>query len=1025
MSVIEQIHGDHEELARVLKRHVGIRNIVEDLYPDTAHFIYELLQNAEDAGASKAAFILRKDALTFEHDGRPFNASDIRGITDIGDGTKAGTEDQIGHFGIGFKAVFSYTETPQIWSLNYAFEISEMVLPSEIKLNPDLDKITRFKFPFNSDKKPREQAFLEIREGLKDIADNTLLFLSNIEEIRWSVDCGEQCHLLRIQHSDYHIEILRETGTKSTESAHFLRFTEPVSGLENQHIAIAFELEPLSEHRQMNALTSLAKQFRIVPADSGCVAIYFTAAKETSNLRFHLHAPFVPELSRSSIKNTPLNEPLFRQIAQLVAQSLMDIRDFDLLDREFLSVLPNSQDDIPTQYIPIRDAIIDAMNKKPLTPTHAGGHAPGSQLLQSEAGLKDILNRDDIRFLIDNDDDRYDWAVAATQRNNLVDRFMRDLDIQQWGVKQFLEVLENCCSNRHRFCYSTYTWRQSPDEQFLDWMRQKPAEWYRRLYTLFYRELEDNLHQFDDICIVRCSDGELGTGSGCYFPTPETREDPIHPRVAESTYTDSKTGTEKKYAKEFLEGIGVREIGEFEQIEAILERRYTDPDRPPSWETHESDLKRFIKLTEKDEHAVNLFRKYFILQRADNSWSCPSGLYLDSPYLETGLEIYYNRLGSKSEHVALSENYQTFEILEQFIYFAKKCGVVDRLEIKMVGISDNPEEEYLRRAQGARFTSTGINRDFVIPELETLFEEPTVELSCLIWKTLCEQLQDKSILNATFQYNQSNQSHSADSQLVHQLRNVAWIPQQDNESIQFVRPEKALRDRLPDNFSFAPNWAWLEAIHFGVGKHTKQQKIAIELGFSDENALHDARRFVNLPSDIREKILTEHETPKDLPTNEPTNPIRRAEVVQREAQKAPERTSEKRCRLVSINRDLVKREKTIPYLQDLYTHDDVTICQACRDNLPFKLSNGSYYFEAVEFLPDLKKYHYQNYLILCPNHAAMFMYANNSKEKIKDMFLAMEGNDLVLTLAEQTVALYFTKSHLADLKAIIEVEDAM
>lgn len=28
----------------------GIREIVEELYPDRAHFIYELLQNAEDEG---------------------------------------------------------------------------------------------------------------------------------------------------------------------------------------------------------------------------------------------------------------------------------------------------------------------------------------------------------------------------------------------------------------------------------------------------------------------------------------------------------------------------------------------------------------------------------------------------------------------------------------------------------------------------------------------------------------------------------------------------------------------------------------------------------------------------------------------------------------------------------------------------------------------------------------------------------------------------------------------------------------
>ena len=89
MTVIEKIRRDREDLARVLKKHTGIRKLVEDLYPDRAHFIYELLQNSEDAGATEATFALSKATLVFEHNGRPFDEKDIRAITDIGEGTKA------------------------------------------------------------------------------------------------------------------------------------------------------------------------------------------------------------------------------------------------------------------------------------------------------------------------------------------------------------------------------------------------------------------------------------------------------------------------------------------------------------------------------------------------------------------------------------------------------------------------------------------------------------------------------------------------------------------------------------------------------------------------------------------------------------------------------------------------------------------------------------------------------------------------------------------------------------------------
>ena len=1025
MSVIELVRQDREDLARVLKKHAGIRRIVEDdLYPDTAHFIYELLQNAEDRGASEAAFVLTADSLVFEHNGRTFDEANLRAITDIGAGTKAEGDEQIGRFGIGFKAVFAYTETPRIWSPSYAFEISEMVLPSEIPPNPGLGDRTRFEFPFNSGKKPQSQAFSEVQDGLEEISDNTLLFLSHIEEIQWRIDGGREGRLLRIPHSDHHIEILREIDRRPTESSHFLRFTEPVDGLEHQHIAVAFELEPLSGDGQTGTHPSFAKQYRIDPTDRGCVAVYFTAAKETSNLRFHLHAPFVTELSRSSIKDTPANQPLFRQLAGLAAQSLSSIRDLGLLDREFLAVLPNSQDEIPAQYTLVRDAAVAAMNERPLTPKHTGGHAPASRLLQAEAGLKDLLDRDDIRFLIDGDDDPRDWAIAATLRNSEVDRFLRGLDIEQWGVEQFVETLGDRFSNRRRLCYSTYTWKQGPDRSFLDWMRRKPSEWHRALYALFHRELEDELDRFNHICIVRRSDGKYGTGSECYFPTPETREDPIHPRVAEDTYTGGGTRTELASARAFLEGIGVREVGEFQQVEAILKRRYADPSSVPSWKAHESDLSRFIALVEKDRNASSLFEDYFIFQCADHLWSRPNGLYLDTPYLETGLEAYYGPLGSELGRAALSDSYRTFDMLARLVPFARMCGVADRLEIATVSCTDNPEKAHLRSAPGTVLTQTGIDRDFAIPGLDSLFERPTLELSRLVWNVVCTH--DKSILKATFRYNQSNYPHSADSQLVHQLCKAAWVPQRDSE---FVRPAEALKDLLPDGFPFDPGWAWLAATRFGMETERQSeqlrraQEFAAELGFPDEAALADGRRFAELGQNTRQRILAEHEGPVDLPTHEPGNRDRRAEVVQMEARKAPERTSEKRERSVSVNRDPIKREETVPYLRELYTNaDGITICQVCQDRLPFRLADGNYFFEAVEFLPDLDRHHHQNYLALCPNHAAMFMHANASKDEMKDRFLALDGSELELTLADQPVTVYFTATHVADLRVVIEVD---
>ncbi|MBI5102009.1 MAG: ATP-binding protein [Nitrospirae bacterium] len=128
----------------------GIQRLLTDLYPDTAHFIFELLQNAEDAQSTHVLFDLKKDVLTVTHNGkRLFNNKDVESITSIAVSTKKDDITQIGKFGIGFKAVFAYTKSPCIYSVEFAFKIRDLVCPQPIE-NILSDKAnTIFEFPFD------------------------------------------------------------------------------------------------------------------------------------------------------------------------------------------------------------------------------------------------------------------------------------------------------------------------------------------------------------------------------------------------------------------------------------------------------------------------------------------------------------------------------------------------------------------------------------------------------------------------------------------------------------------------------------------------------------------------------------------------------------------------------------------------------------------------------------------------------------------------------------------------------------
>ena len=366
--------------------------IFEDFYPDQAHFVFELLQNAEDAEATEAKFTLVEDGCWFEHNGtRQFSESDVRAITGIDSSTKKEAADQIGKFGIGFKSVFVYTSTPTVFSRDFSFQITKLVLPEPVLPDPLVGNRTRFWLPFNNPKKKPVEAFLDIKAGLNELAETTLLFLSHLNLIRWEIGRTAFGAIQKDQHPQNHIEVRKNLGGETT-SSHFLQFDAPAEGLDKRRIAIAFELTYLPDVLQFSLDKPLELQLKVTPATTGRVAVFFPAEKETSGLRFHLHAPFVPELSRASIKDTPANRPLFQQLARLTAASLHKIRDINLLTIEFLGVLPNPRDSIPERYQGICSAVIREMTECALTPTNSRTHAPAKHLIQGKAALKELLS---------------------------------------------------------------------------------------------------------------------------------------------------------------------------------------------------------------------------------------------------------------------------------------------------------------------------------------------------------------------------------------------------------------------------------------------------------------------------------------------------------------------------------------------------------------------------------------------------------------------------------------------------------
>ncbi|SIN66229.1 hypothetical protein SAMN05444394_0301 [Algoriphagus halophilus] len=87
----------------------SVESLATDIYSENKRFIYELIQNADDAALDENAELsiqILENYVVISHNGAPFNSRDIRGLCSIGIGTKTDDASKTGYKGIGFKSVF-------------------------------------------------------------------------------------------------------------------------------------------------------------------------------------------------------------------------------------------------------------------------------------------------------------------------------------------------------------------------------------------------------------------------------------------------------------------------------------------------------------------------------------------------------------------------------------------------------------------------------------------------------------------------------------------------------------------------------------------------------------------------------------------------------------------------------------------------------------------------------------------------------------------------------------------------------
>ncbi|AQQ70060.1 HSP90 family protein [Limihaloglobus sulfuriphilus] len=214
----------------------SIKTLAEDLYSKDTHFIFELIQNAEDNNyADDVSPTLRfkiaeinlqrkkEISLIIENNETGFEESHVDAICKIGKSTKDKSQGYIGEKGIGFKSVFKITNSPSIFSNGFQFSLPEndeetklgYIVPKWIDIIPnEINRDwTTIILPLNKE----NDAVNNLLKYLEEIEPETILFLKRIKKIEIVVDTPKDNYKIVIEKKDESYPLVKLIHCKNAE----------------------------------------------------------------------------------------------------------------------------------------------------------------------------------------------------------------------------------------------------------------------------------------------------------------------------------------------------------------------------------------------------------------------------------------------------------------------------------------------------------------------------------------------------------------------------------------------------------------------------------------------------------------------------------------------------------------------------------------------------------------------------------------------------------------------------------------
>ncbi len=832
--LFELLKKDREENANVIEKSSmdGVRDSVTEKYSEEAHFIYELLQNADDVKAKNIEFILEENGLIFKHDGtEKFNITNpktekidrnsrklghINSITSIGQSTKStkkskyntentdeSEDSKIGKFGVGFKAVFQYTDEPYIYEDKFKFKIIRFIVPELLENNHSnrAEGETLFYFPFKNDEnKSKETAYNEILAKISNL-QYPLLFITNIQSIKWTNYKESGFYHKKILESKIENNIVIEKIILEN------KYKENVKLFDNNNKVNIFKLSKKLENGLIYSIAYRTDEKNNILSDLEIPTFCFFPTTELNKLKFLVHAPFLLIDNRQGIKrNSEWNNLLIKNIAELAAESLEICKKNGFVNDVFFMALPHKESDFENTfyyfYKPIYTEITKKLKTIEIFPTKEGdkyllaknGYTTGSLgLLElfSSSQLAQLMNNEEIAWILP---EKVGLKRKSTDFGNYISTVIgiKELNAPEIVTKITAEFFEKQEENWWKKFYKFIIDIRATYPV----LKTKPcliAE-NGKAYSL----LKDNVIQI----FLPYKENEIKNKKNIDITTDENNEVIENNFINNEFITIKESLTNDEDSLKFFKDFDLKNPDTLAHIDHVVIPKYLDKTKFPNTLEH---FILFYKYYYKEcppkekNNFIEKIKKLSFLKVTDSLDNKNYRIAPDKVYFPTKeLKLYFENFKEKIYWLR-KEDYkntnQKNEISEiDFEIFLKEIGV--NFVPKQISFNSEDQYKYLKKTP---VTELEYILDYKIEGLDNFFENITLKKSI----EFCNFIANSNYENkAEVKYYYYNYKYlRPDAEFIKQLQTVKWLyDKNDNLVCSFEIKIEDLNEKYNINF---------------------------------------------------------------------------------------------------------------------------------------------------------------------------------------------------------------------------------